>query len=422
MQLNQQTFSIMEMINSNSETKKTIKVNFRLSSRKLPYSYISSIPKGLNLVSISESRKSKIKGFSNGFTFYYNSYNYISAEFNINDFVKIEHGEFLYRIETMFSTLHYLNDRPATSLEVYLILKHIRKQSRYVFSIRDMYCLVRKFKYSKSLVEIKKKDYDQCASKRFKKPIYFTNALTSARKTVEGDNNLKDLFYFFEKCINNNDYECLHDSIFNRYEDNNLIMYACVREFNFLGTSLQRIERELVNGKPLYKKEVKRFSLKSNMLEPQENIVFMEEAIKKSKRKLKLLERLVENRVMVHQMFLILKELTGSDTDLKFLKNVKLQKQLKSDLMNIINRTENKNILAGAKEFDRNYRKPVNSSLPLNSNLSGTFDKDLKNSVFNQVDIEIAQSKGDMFFGEFMRFHKKEEVTGMMNFGLILPI
>lgn len=412
----------MEMINSNSESKNTIKVKFRLSSRKLPYYYISSIPKGLNLVSTSESRKSKIKGFSNGFTFYYNSYNYISAEFNMNDFVKIEHGEFLYRIETMFSTLHYLNDRSATSLEVYLILKHIRKQSRYVFSIRDMYCLVRKFKYSKSLVQIKNKDYTQCASKLFKKEVDFCNALNIARETVNCNNSLKDLFYLFEERIKYNDYEYLHEAVVPGYKNNDLLLHAFVREFNFLCTELQRRERKLVNSEPLYKIEIKRFALKSKIFEPQEKILSMEKAIKKSERKLKVLEQLVEGKVKVHQMFLILKELTGSETDLKFPRNIKLQRQVKSDLMNIINRTANKNILEGAKEFDRTYRKSVNSCLTLTSNVSDTFDKDLKNSVFNQVDIEMAQSKGDLFFGEFMRFHKKEEVTGMMNFGLILPI
>lgn len=411
----------MEMTNSNSEIKNTTKVNFRLSSRKLPYAYISSVPKGLNLVSSSESRKPNIKGISNGFRFYYGTYNYVSASFNMNDFNKIDYSEFHHRIETMFSTLHYLNERPANSLEVHLILKHIRKYSNYVFNVREMYLTVRKFRYSKSLVKIKKKDYNLVDYKLFKHKIDFLKALNNALKTVNYNNNLKDLFYLFEERIVNNDYEYLNDIIFNGHKSNNLMIYALVRKFNLLCTGLHRKARKLVNSEPLYKRDIERFTLKSNFFETQDKIVFMEKAIKKSEQKLKMLNQLVDNRQMVHQIFLIIKELTGLETDLKLNKDYKLQKQMKSELMNIINKDTNKDVLAGAKEFDRIYKKPINKYLPINTNLSDTFDTDMKNSIFNQVGIEIAQSKGEVFFGEYMRFHNKKEIIGRMNFGLICP-
>lgn len=62
----------------------------------------------------------------------------------------------------------------------------------------------------------------------------------------------------------------------------------------------------------------------------------------------------------------------------------------------------------------------IRKYLPLNTNLTDIFDTDMMNSVFNQLTNEEALSKGSDFYFDYMKFHKGDEFTGRMNFGILM--
>ena len=67
----------METPNSNPVNIDPTKVSFSVTNKHLPSYYSSSIPQGLNLVSVREFRKPGIKGKINGFRFYMESFSYV---------------------------------------------------------------------------------------------------------------------------------------------------------------------------------------------------------------------------------------------------------------------------------------------------------------------------------------------------------
>nr|WP_315178568.1 hypothetical protein [uncultured Flavobacterium sp.] len=364
--------------NSNHEIKSLANNDtFSLNNKHLPYAYISSIPSELHknyFISIHEHRKGEIKGVANGFRFYVEPYSYESARFNINDF-KVDNDTFLLRIETMFSTLHYLNKKPTGALNMYIILKHILENGRYVFSVRDLFLKVRTLQYSPSLVEFKKRDYMILEELTFKRNIDFLNALNEARRIVNCDYNLKNLFDLLQERIINNDYGYLNEAIIIGHKNNNLIIYALIRKFNLLCTGLQRHPRKQDKSEPLYSNSIKSLTLKCISLKVKQQNAFMQKGIIKYERELKDLNRLVNNRFIVHQLFLILKDLSGLETDLVLTEDTNVQKLLKIEIMNLINKKKNCNIsdeAAEAVEFDSIYKAKsiyYNHKIPLNNRL-----------------------------------------------------
>lgn len=411
----------MEFPNSNPKIKNSTKVTFSVTNKILPSSYISSIPQGLNLIYIREFRKPRIKGESNGFKFYVKSFSYVNAKFNVND-SNVDETLFLFKIETMFSTLHWLNKKPARSKDVLLILKHILEYSNYVFDVREMYFKVRSFQYDPSLVQTKKRDYIITEYTIYKKKIDFLNALNKALKVINSDFNLKELFYLLEERITNNDYGYLNEPIIIGHKSSNLLAYAMVRKFNFLCTGQQRKERKQVKSEPLYCNNIKRLTLKSLSLKPQQQNAFIQKGILTYERELKAFNRLMNNRKIAQQMYLILADLTGLDVELEIIPDVKVQNQLKAELMIVINRKASVDLIAEALEFDKIYKKPFRKDIPLNTNLSDVFDTDLNNSIFNQLSLEQAICKGDEFYYEYMEFHIREKIKSGMNLGLLQPI
>lgn len=408
------------MYNNTPSSKDLNEVNFSLSSRRLPYAYISSIPRGLNLISIRESKKSAVKGIANGFVFYTNKYDYVSAKFNINDTYQIDSSEFLLRIEKMFSILHKLNGSPTRSIDVYLILKHIKANSNYIFDVKAMYFKVRKFQYKPSLVIIKSRDYNVFGDQSFENKIDFLRAYNGARLIVNVNCNLKNFFYLLQERIINDDYGYLNEVIVIGYKTNHLIMYALARKFNLLCTGLHRAGRKLFKSEPLYTTSKERLTTKSKFLKPQQKIVILEKAIIKCARKFDALNQLINNRTIVHQMFLIIKELTGLESDLEIVKDDDLQKQLKHDLMNIIDRTDSTNVSAGANNFDTIYKK-ISKDLSCPTNLTQIFDTDLKNRIFDQMPTDEVYARGEVFLKEYNNFHNVTEEDGYMNFGIFIP-
>lgn len=407
----------MESPISNPLIKDSTKVSFSLTNKHLPSNYISSIPQDLDLVSVYEYRKPRQKGEANGFRFYEESFWYVTAKFNINDST-VDEAEFLFRMETMFSTLQYLNKKPTRSIDVLLILKHIQEYSNYIFDVRETYFVVRHFHYDPSFVKIKTRDYSITVFNEYERKIDFLNALNNARKVVNSNFNLKELFYLLEERITNDDYEYLNEANIIGHKSNNLLIYAMIRKFNLLCTGLQRKRRKQVKSEPLYCNTIERLTLKSISLNPQQQNAFMQKGIIKYERDLKAFNLLMNNRKIAKQMFLILADLTGLDVEFEIIPDEEIQTQLKAELINDINKKTSIDIMAEALEFDRMYQKSVIKEVTPNTYLSDIFDTDMKNSIFNQLSLEQAKSKGDEFLYEYMKFHEGDKMKGTMNFGI----
>lgn len=274
----------------NNETFYSTKKAFKISHDILPYAYISSIPHGLNLYTSWESTKGKVKGISSGFIFYHEKYRIISAHFNIND-SRINYNMFLSRIKIMFNTLHYLNNRSIKSSEIYSILKHIETQSNYDFNLKELYFEVKKFRYDYHLIKTKERDYKIIPDEipPFKQKIEFLIALNTAQKTVNYNFNIENLFYLIEERITNNDYSYIHDVIVLGHKNNNLIIYAIIRKFNFLCTDKHRkgdILKQL-KSEPLYNSTINRITLKAMSLKPSLQNAFVARQIKYYEKELK---------------------------------------------------------------------------------------------------------------------------------------
>lgn len=383
-----------------------IKNSFSVGSKRLPYAFINSIPKGLNLISKYESLKPKVKGTANGFKFYNSKYEYISAGFNTNDY-NANSDTFNNNCVEMFSTLQYLNKQPTKPLHVYLILQHIREFSNNIFNVRAMFFKVMKYKYDASLITTKTRDFDLIENLQFKYKIDFLNALNEARGKMTIKNNYIELYALLQERIINNDYGFLNEAIITGKRKNNILVYSIINKFNLLVTGRIRCERHGLKKDPLYNSSIKSVLFKSLSLKHQQRNAFIKKGITKYEKELKELNTLINNRLKAQQLFLILCEVGGIDAEVTIIKNVPIINQLKTELMNTINKTDNDDIKAGVKEFNKIYK--THTLKPL-SNLNNIFDTDLKNSIFNNISIEDAHYKGEVFFKEFEAFNGFVEV------------
>lgn len=393
-----------------------IKQSFLLDSKKLPYAFINSIPKGFNLITKSEPIKPNIKGRANGFLFYNQKFEYITASFNLNNYFELINSNlepievFIIQFNEMLSALFYLNKRKIRPLELELILKHIRQNSNYIFNVRAFY--LRFIKYNNSEpITVKVRDFDITENLKFKKSIDFINALNVAKKTVNFQSNFYNLFALLEERIYNNDYEYLSEQIkFNGRKENNLMVIAIIRKFNLLCTGLNRKQRKQVKSNIVYIMPIKNVTLKSISLKPQQQNAFLKKKITTYEIELKQFNRLVNNRLIAKQLFLILCDITGAKTDLMILKNIEIQNQLKYELIQDILKIELNNIDAGVNYFDCEYKTKLTNEVKTITDLKDNFDSNLTNSIFNQLSIEQAHNKGEIFFKEYLKFNKIVEV------------
>ncbi|MBG6062791.1 hypothetical protein IWX83_002592 [Flavobacterium sp. CG_9.1] len=377
--------------------------SFGLSNKRLPYAYISSIPQGLNMVSKYEGVKSGIKGQANGFIFYKEKYKYLNANFNLNDYT-INYDTLCLRLEEMLSRLWYLNSKATKSNDLYSILKFIRANSQYVFNVRALYSRAVKFQFYSKHIFYKERNYGITKHLIFKKKIEFLAARNEAERTVNAMNNLKDFFYLLEERIRNNDYGYLDEIEIVGKRINNTIVYSMIRTFNLLVTGYQRKPRKRVSGDPLYSSVIKRVTLSGSTFNLKNQNAVAQRIILKYERELKVLNRLINNRVIAQQLFLILSEMVGVETDLNIIPHQEIQNKLKVDLMTIIEKNTALDIGIYISKFDALYLMKK-SQIPVISNLNTIFDTDLANSIFNQISIEEASSRGEVFFKEYLSFH-----------------
>ena len=382
--------------------------SFSLSDKRLMYAYVSSIPKGLNLVMTHEASKPEVKGVANGFVFYKEMYQYINAVFNINDF-NADYSTFLLRIKTMLSSLKFLNKKQTKPEVIYLILQHIRANSQYVFNVKALSLRVIKFENSPCLVTIKERNYGTIELMVFKKTLDFLLARNEAEKIVNTTNNYYDLFCLMQERIINDDYGYLDQVIIKGHRRNNLLNYAIITKFNLLCTGLLRQRRKPVKNEPFYDRMIKGLFLKSLSLKPQQQNAFIQKGVKKYERELKEFNRLINNRQIAQQLFLIICDLARQKSDLNISENSTVKNQLKADLIAMIEKKDPSDFITGAIEFDKRFKTNIKKEVPTNTDLENAFDTDLNKSIFNQLTIEEASFKGEVFFKEYLQFHAESD-------------
>lgn len=391
-----------------------IKETFSYGTKRLQYAYINSIPKNLKIIAKHEEQKSDVKGVANGFKFYAENYNYISASFNLNNYFDIKENnpkEFFYRqLNEMLSTLFYLNKRYLKPYELLVILSHIRQKSNYIFSVRSLYHSLINNQWNKVEIVIKKRDYDIIEFKTYIKNIDYLIDLNGARKQVNIDLNYKNLFDLINERFINNDYDFLNESIKIGKRKNNVLIYSVINKFNLLVTGRVRCERKGVKKDPLYNNTIKRVLIKSLSLKPQQQNAFIKKGIAKYERELKEYNILINNRNIAQQLLYILADVGGFEVDDTILKNDTIINQLKAELLTTINRTIYDTYEEGAKEFDYLYKKKKEKVIDPITDLTNNFETDLKNSIFNNISVEEAYYRGTTFFREFENYHDKAEV------------
>ena len=382
---------------------------FSLSDKRLQYAYVRSIPKGLNLVMVHEGIKSEVKGVANGFIFYKEMYQYINAVFNINDF-NADYSTFLLRIKTMLSSLQFLNKKQTKPEVIYLILQHIRANSQYVFNVKALYLRVIKFENSPCLVTIKERNYGTIELMVFKKTLDFLLARNEAEKIVNTTNNYYDLFCLMQERIINDDYGYLDQVIIKGHRRNNLLNYAIITKFNLLCTGLLRQRRKPVKSEPLYNRMIKGLFLKSLSLNPQQQNAFIQKGIKKYERELKEFNRLINNRQIAQQLFLIVCDLARQKQDLIVCEKSEVQNRLKAELIAMIDKKDLSDFETQAKEFDKRFKINIKKEVSTITDLENAFDTDLNNSIFNLLTVEEASYRGDVFLKEYLQFHAEDEI------------
>jgi hypothetical protein len=391
-----------------------ISETFSYGTKRLPYAYINSIPKGFNLITKHEAKKPVVKGIANGFKFYTQKYDYISASFNLNNYFDIKDKDpkvfFYSQCDVMLSTLHYLNKRCLKPSELLLTLIHIRQNSNYIFNVRALYLRLIKNHWNKVDVIIKERDYDVIELKTYVKNIDYLNDLNEARKLVNVDVNHYNLFALLQERIINNDYDFLDEALIVGKRNNNQLTNAIITKFNLLVTGRLRKERFGVKKDPLYLLIIKRVLINSLSLKPQQQNASTIKGIQKYERDLKAFNCLINNRLIVQQLLLIVAELTGIEPEIIIVPNKDIINDLKTELYQNVNNVIFENTTVGAKEFDLMFvTKKIRKIEPIEA-LNDNFDTDMSNSIFNQVDMAEAYSLGKKFFESYQAFHGNDEV------------
>jgi len=383
-----------------------IKESFAQGTKRLKYAYINSIPQGLKLISKVEFEKPETKGTANGFKFYLDTFEYMTASFNANDY-KLEQTAFKSKCTEMFEALIFLNEKFLTSLQLLFILRHIRQNSNLIFNVRALfYCFNDIYSFGKK-PPLKSRNYNIVEKMNFKKNIDFIKALSEAEKLVNIKYNYKDVFDLLEERIYNNDYSYINELSFKGRKDLNKLSHAVVKHFNILCTGQQRKQRYGVSGNTLYNTPIKDVTVKSLSLKPQQQNAFFQKKTKVYERELKAINKLVNNRTKAKQIIFLLIDVAGFKTDILLVRNNDLLNDLKIELLNIIDK---ENTTKAAEDFDKLYPKVISIQIEPLSNLNNVFDTDMQNSIFNQIDVQQAHEQGEQFFIEYLKFHKIDKV------------
>ncbi len=98
----------------------------------------------------------------------------------------------------------------------------------------------------------------------------------------------------------------------------------------------------------------------------------------------------------------------GEKTDVNLVQDLKVQNQLKLELISTVDEKIFSSIVYAVAEFDSRYIKTIKTERPIVLNAQEIYQSDSKNSIFNQISIEEASNRGDPFFSEYIKFHNLE--------------
>jgi hypothetical protein len=383
--------------------------NFSTSKKRLPYAYINSLPQGLNLTYQYEQKKPNTIGQANGFKFYEATFKYISGSFNLNEY-PIQFEDFASKCEAMFSVILYLSDGALPYYQIYLIMKHIRENSNIVFNVRALCQHYHDFKCDKSLIIVKSRDYKFTEKQTFRKKIDFLIALSKARGVVSIKSNFYNLFCLMQERIENSDFGFMDEISFIGRKENNQLSFAILKMFNTLTCGRKQKQRVEVNSYPLYTIPIKGVTIKSMSLNPQQQNAFSTKMITKYERELLQFNKLIQNREVVKQLFIIICDITDEFDKFKFERDENQIMKIKSDLLLLVEKRADVNIEQDARAFDKRYINNIND-IPLNRDLDNAFNTDLNNCIFNHISIEDASSRDNVFFNEYLNFHQYKKVV-----------
>jgi hypothetical protein len=379
--------------------------------RWLPYAHVSSIPRGLPLVHRLERNKPPVKGNANGFIFYDGVYEYITASFNLNEWVKFKDGNadvFFDECLLMFGVLQKLNDRNLTYYEVESIVRHIRENSNHIF---DKRYLIQSYNGTAKDGKIKMSDYGFTEHLAFKQNIDFLTAMSEAKGIVNTMRNYKEIFDLLYERISNDDYSFLTESYsITGRKSNSKVVRLIVRRWNILTSGYVRKPSVIVKNNTLYNTPIKKVTISSNAERQRK--------FKERKTEAKKLE-LITNRPKARQLIFIVGIFAGIVPEVNFLKDEGLITELKLEILDDYKSQTKVPIELGS--FDEVFPVATDYEIkPLNTEQT-EFDTDMTHSIFNQYDEIQAIQQAGSFYKEWQKFHnvkhygesRKCKVTGV---------
>jgi len=385
---------------------------FGYSDKSLRFAHISSLPPATDeeykkLIRKQTFKKPKIKGDANGFRFYTNKYEYISASFDLNK--KYTFDEFLYNCIEMVCTLNYLNNKPISKTQLLLILMHMRANSNTVFNVRYLFKELLSHLNRKDDIIIKERDFDLTEKLTFRKKIDFLKALNTARGEVNKKQRMKNLFRSLENRISRSDFSFIDYKMKGKAKTNQLLKVIILRINELTTGNIRKPKAQTLKTNPFYSIIYKEGT--SYLFEPHKfsNITRLaQRKIQVYEKELFRINRLINNRKIAVQYLLILGELTGMETDESIKANTGTIQNEKTFLMQKITGNEYKTTKQGAKVFNRAYLPESQTEIKNHIPKIDDFETSLEHSAFN-IDIEQAYYRGDQFFYEYLKFHKIDE-------------
>lgn len=393
--------------------KKPIYTNsFGYSNKSLRFAHVSSVPPATkedfkSLVRKKILTQPKPKGDANGFRFYTDKYEYISASFNLNKYYDFE--SFFVNCRDMVSTLNYLNEESISKTQLYLILCHMRQNSNVIFNVRYVFRELLKHRTHIDDIIIKERDFDLLERKVFRRDIDFLIAYNTAKGIVNKDFRLKQLHDILEKRFEKGNFSFISYKMDGRAKRTELTK-AIILRINELTTGRKRKPKaQTLNVQALYSNTYR--EPVSYLVEPHKftnSTRLAQRKIQRYEKELLRINRLINNRKTAIQYLIILREVLGIEQEEGSETDTPTIQAEKTYLMQHLTRAEYETTEQGAKAFNRSFvPKPQKQIEPITPTVKD-FNTSLEHSAFN-IDPEEANKRGDQFFHEYMKFHKLDK-------------
>ncbi len=392
--------------------KPVISNTYGFSDKHLPYAYVSSLPSATNDEFKSLIRKQilttpELLGEDNGFRFFKEKYDYISASFDLN--YKYNFEEFMYNCKEMISTLKYLNGKPISNIQLFLILYHIRRNSNIIFNLRFLYKELRKHINSNEDIIFRNRDYIITEKRTFKTKIDFLIALNIARGEVNKKARLQHLYLLMKKRYASDDFSFIDLKMKGKVKSNDLMKFMLLRINELCTGRIRKPKAQSFNSNPLKSinyKEGWSYDFEPNKFSNSTRLI--QRKIQKYEKELLRINKIVNNREIAKQYLYILNEILDFESENNNQIVPKRVQAEKTYLMQQITGLKYKTIQEGEAAFNKAYlpkhKKLTENYIPRKND----FNTSLEHSAFN-IEIEEANSRGEQFFKEYLQFHKLNE-------------